>query len=192
MARGLLIVLSGPSGVGKGTVRKLFQDNPDLNLAFSTSMTTRKPRAGEVDGVDYFFKTEEEFNQAVDNGDLLEHAIFVGNQYGTPVAEVERLRNEGKNVLLEIEVDGANQVHAKCPDAVSIFLTPPSMDELENRIRNRSTEPEEIIQQRLAKAEKEMQLVSQYKYVVRNDDAKLAAKIIEDIILRHIELESQI
>lgn len=192
MARGLLIVLSGPSGVGKGTVRKIFQNNPDLNLAFSTSMTTRKPRKGEVDGVDYFFKTEEEFNQAVDNGDLLEHAIFVGNQYGTPVAEVERLRNEGKNVLLEIEVEGANQVHSKCPEAVSIFLTPPSLEELENRIRNRSTEPEEIIQQRLAKAEKEMQLISQYKYVVCNDDAELAAKIIEDIILRHIELESQI
>lgn len=192
MSRGLLIVLSGPSGVGKGTIRKLFQDNPDLNLAFSTSMTTRKPRPNEVDGIDYFFKTEEEFNQAVDNGELLEHAIFVGNQYGTPIAEVERLRNEGKNVLLEIEVEGAKQVTDKCPEAITIFVTPPSLEELENRIRYRSTEPEEIIQQRLTKAENEMKLISNYKYVVCNEDSKLAAKIIEDIILRYIELETQV
>ncbi|MBP3870971.1 MAG: guanylate kinase [Faecalicoccus sp.] len=191
MSRGLLIVLSGPSGVGKGTIRKRIQENPKLNLAFSTSMTTRKPRPGEVDGVDYFFKTEDQFNEAVKNGELLEHTVFVGNQYGTPVAEVERLRNEGKNVLLEIEVDGATQVHKKCPDAVSIFVTPPSMEELESRIRHRSTEPEEIIQQRLTKAENEMKLIYHYKYVVCNEDVELAAKIIEDIILRHVELESR-
>lgn len=114
---------------------------------------------------------------------------FVGNYYGTPLKEVNRLRDEGKNVLLEIEVQGAIQVQEKCPDAISIFIIPPSMEELERRIRGRSTEPEEIIQQRLAKASNEMKMVSQYKYIVCNDDPKLAAELIKTIILRHVELE---
>ena len=118
-----------------------------------------------------------------------EWAEFVGNYYGTPLKEVNRLRDEGKNVLLEIEVQGAIQVQEKCPDAVSIFIIPPSMEELERRIRGRSTEPEEIIQQRLAKASNEMKMVSQYKYIVCNDDPKLAAELIKTIILRHVELE---
>lgn len=189
MKRGLLIILSGPSGVGKGTIRKHFENNERLNLAYSTSMTTRKPREGEVDGVDYFFTTKEKFEEAIKNGELLEYAEFVGNYYGTPLAEVERLRNEGKNVLLEIEVQGATQVQKKCPDALSIFIIPPSMDELENRIRGRRSEPEEIIQQRLAKASHEMKMIPQYKYIVCNDDPKLAAELIETIILRNMELE---
>ena len=118
-----------------------------------------------------------------------EWAEFVGNYYGTPLKEVNRLRDEGKNVLLEIEVQGAIQVQEKCPDAVSIFIIPPSMEELERRIRGRSTELEEIIQQRLAKASNEMKMVSQYKYIVCNDDPKLAAELIKTIILRHVELE---
>ena len=152
-------------------------------------MTTRKPRAGEVDGRDYFFSTREDFEQAIQEGGLLEWAEFVGNYYGTPLKEVNRLRDEGKNVLLEIEVQGAIQVQEKCPDAISIFIIPPSMEELERRIRGRSTEPEEIIQQRLAKASNEMKMVSQYKYIVCNDDPKLAAELIKTIILRHVELE---
>lgn len=151
MKRGLLLVLSGPSGVGKGTVRKYLEADPSLKLAYSTSMTTRKPRAGEVDSTDYFFVTPEEFEKAQENGELLESAEFVGNRYGTPMKEVNRLRDEGKNVLLEIEVQGAMQVQEKCPDALSIFIIPPSMEELERRIRGRKSEPEEIIQQRLAK-----------------------------------------
>ena len=119
----------------------------------------------------------------------MEWAEFVGNYYGSPLKEVNRLRDEGKNVLLEIEVQGAIQVQEKCPDAVSIFIIPPSMEELERRIRGRSTEPEEIIQQRLAKASNEMKMVSQYKYIVCNDDPKLAAELIKTIILRHVELE---
>lgn len=189
MKRGLLIILSGPSGVGKGTIRKYFEKDDRLNLAYSTSMTTRSPRQGEKNGVDYFFTTKEKFEEAIKNGELLEYAEFVGNYYGTPLNEVERLRNEGKNVLLEIEVQGATQVQKRCPDALSIFIIPPSMDELERRIRGRRSEPEEIIQQRLAKASHEMKMIPNYKYIVCNDDPKLAAELIKTIILRHMELE---
>ena len=189
MKRGLLIILSGPSGVGKGTIRKYFEKDDRLNLAYSTSMTTRSPRQGEKDGVDYFFTTKEKFEEAIKNGELLEYAEFVGNYYGTPLNEVERLRNEGKNVLLEIEVQGATQVQKRCPDALSIFIIPPSMDELERRIRGRRSEPEEIIQQRLAKASHEMKMIPNYKYIVCNDDPKLAAELIKTIILRHMDLE---
>ena len=189
MKRGLLIILSGPSGVGKGTIRKYFEKDDRLNLAYSTSMTTRSPRQGEKDGVDYFFTTKEKFEEAIKNGELLEYAEFVGNYYGTPLNEVERLRNEGKNVLLEIEVQGATQVQKRCPDALSIFIIPPSMDELERRIRGRRSAPEEIIQQRLAKASHEMKMIPNYKYIVCNDDPKLAAELIKTIILRHMELE---
>lgn len=189
MKKGLLIILSGPSGVGKGTVRKFFENDPRLNLAYSTSMTTRKPRSGEVDGREYFFSSREDFEKAIKNGELLEYAEFVGNYYGTPLHEVERLRNEGKNVILEIEVQGATQVQEKCPDAVSIFIIPPSMEELESRIRGRKSEAEEIVQQRLAKATQEMKMIPQYKYIVCNDDPKLAAELITTIIMRHIEIE---
>ena len=189
MKRGLLIILSGPSGVGKGTIRKYFEKDDRLNLAYSTSMTTRSPRQGEKDGVDYFFTTKEKFEEAIKNGELLEYAEFVGNYYGTPLNEVEYLRNEGMNVLLEIEVQGATQVQKRCPDALSIFIIPPSMDELERRIRGRRSEPEEIIQQRLAKASHEMKMIPNYKYIVCNDDPKLAAELIKTIILRHMELE---
>lgn len=191
MKKGLLIVLSGPSGVGKGTIRQIFETNPALKLAYSTSMTTRQPREGEVDGKDYFFTSREDFEKAIQNGELLEYAEFVGNYYGTPAKEVERLRNEGKNVLLEIEVQGATQVQQKCPDCLSIFVIPPSMEELERRIRGRRSEPEEIIQQRLAKASLEMDKIPQYKYLVCNDDPQLAAELIETIILRHMEVNEQ-
>lgn len=130
MAKGLLIVISGPSGVGKGTVRDLFVGDPELNLAYSISMTTRTPRKTETNGVDYFFVSEDEFKKAIANDELLEYAKFVGNYYGTPKAYVDKLRAEGKNVLLEIEVQGAKQVVEKCPEALSIFIIPPSLDEL--------------------------------------------------------------
>ena len=153
--RGLLIILSGPSGVGKGTVRAKFSQDESLNLAYSVSMTSREKREGETDGVDYFFVSQQQFKEAIENGELLEWTEFVGNYYGTPLKYVEKLRDEGKNVLLEIEVEGAKEVQRKCPDALSIFLIPPSMAELEKRIRGRKTEPEEIVQQRLAKAERD-------------------------------------
>ncbi len=184
MKKGLLIIISGPSGVGKGTVRNCFINDETLQLAYSISMTTRAPRSGEVDGRDYIFTTKEQFEQAVKNGELLEWAEFVGNYYGTPLSAVEDLRNQGKNVLLEIEVQGATQVREKCPDALSIFIVPPTMEELEKRIRGRRSEAEEIVQQRLAKAASEMKLAKDYKYVICNEDPQLAADMISLVIKR--------
>ncbi|MBQ4251917.1 MAG: guanylate kinase [Erysipelotrichaceae bacterium] len=186
MKKGLLVVISGPSGVGKGTVREKFIDNPELNLAYSISMTSRERRKGERDGIDYFFVSRERFEEAIKNNELLEWTEFVGNYYGTPAENVESLRKLGKNVLLEIEVEGAIKVKEKCPDALTIFIIPPSMEELEKRIRGRRTEPEEIVQQRLGKANREMNMLSQYKYVVCNEDAELAAELISVIIKRHM------
>lgn len=192
MKKGLLIIISGPSGVGKGTVRKYFMNDDSLRLAYSISMTTRQPREGERNEVDYIFTTREKFEEAIAKGELLEWAEFVGNYYGTPLSQVEKLRNEGKNVLLEIEVQGADQVRAKCPDALSIFIIPPSMEELEKRIRGRRSEPEEIVQQRLAKAENEMKMVCNYKYIVCNEDPQLAAELISSIIKRHMYVEENV
>lgn len=187
MKKGLLIVLSGPSGVGKGTVLKRVMTNPDLMLTYSISMTTREKRTGEEEGINYFFVDKKKFEEAIHNEELLEYAEFVGNYYGTPLDSVNKLRNTGKNVLLEIEVKGCEQVQEKCPDAITIFLTPPSLEELENRIRGRQTEPEEILQQRLEKAKKELELVGKYKYVVCNEDPQLAADIISTIILQNMK-----
>ncbi len=179
---GKLIILSGPSGVGKGTVRAKLFENEELNLGYSISMTTRKARPCEQDGVDYFFVTNEEFDQKVADGEMLEWAEFVGNKYGTPKAYVDSLLNKGINVLLEIEVQGALQVMAKCPDALTIFLVPPSLEELENRIRGRRTEEESVVQARLSKAAKELATKDEYKYVVVNNTVEEAAKEIEEIL----------
>ncbi len=184
MKKGLLIIISGPSGVGKGTVRRKVMEDTSLNLAYSVSMTTRAPRKKEVDGVDYFFVSAAEFQRHIDEGDFLEWAEFVGNRYGTPKSYVEKLRNEGKNVILEIEVEGAKQVLRQFPgdELTSIFLIPPSFEELEARIRRRRSEPEAIIQERLNKARREMNLKYQYRYIVLNDDVDRAAAEIIDII----------
>lgn len=182
--KGTLIVFSGPSGVGKGTILKLFKDDPELKLAYSVSMTTRKKRDGEIDGVNYFFVSVEEFKKAIENNELLEYAEFVGNYYGTPNKYVEDLLNKGNNVLLEIEVQGALQVLNKCPDALSIFIVPPSMEELEKRIRGRNTETEEVVLKRLEKAKKEMECLCHYKYVICNDIPDKAKDEIVNIIKR--------
>ena len=185
MKKGLLILLSGPSGVGKGTVRKIVFNDESLNLAYSISMTTRLPRAKEVDGVDYFFVSEEEFIKRLNNNEFLEHAKFVGNYYGTPKSYVEKLREEGKNVFLEIEVEGAKQVLSQYKDddkVVSIFLLPPSLEELEKRIRGRRSEEEHIIQERLSKAKREIDLKSNYQYAVLNDNIYRAGDEIVEII----------
>lgn len=180
--KGKLFILSGPSGVGKGTVRDRILQDPDVNLTFSISMTTRLPRNGEIDGIHYYFVSREYFENAIKENALLEHAQFVGNYYGTPKAAVDKLLNEGKNVLLEIEVQGAKQVMEKCPEAITIFMVPPSFEELEKRIRGRRSEPEDIVQQRLSKARSEMELGKHYKYVVVNDTIDNASKAIIDII----------
>lgn len=181
-SKGLLIILSGPSGVGKGSIRRRLFMEEELNLVYSISMTTREPRMNEIDGVDYFFVTREEFDQNIKQDNLIEYSEFVGNYYGTPKSYVERLLNEGKNVLLEIEVNGAQQVVKKMPDAITIFLMPPSLEELERRIRGRRTEAEDIVQERLAKAAREMKLQNKYKHVVFNDDLETASLEIAKII----------
>lgn len=186
MKRGTLIILSGPSGVGKGTVREqLFKMN-DLNLAYSISMTTRKPRPGEVNGVDYYFVDQATFNQKIQEDGFLEYAQFVSNSYGTPKDKVEEMLEEGKNVVLEIEVQGALQVMEKVPEALTIFLIPPSMEELERRIRGRKTEAESVMQERLAKAEREIKTKDSYKHVVVNNTVEQAANEIADIIRHNI------
>ena len=189
MKKGLLIVFSGPSGVGKGTVIKELMKDEKLNLVYSISMTTRAPREGEVDGVNYFFVDKEEFMQAIDNNELLEHASFVDNFYGTPKKYVESQRALGNNVLLEIETVGAKQVMEKAKDdkgCVSIFITPPSIEELEKRIRGRQTESEEFIQKRVSKAMQELKETQHYKHVVCNDDLAITIENIRNILLEEI------
>lgn len=187
--RGLLVVISGPSGVGKGTIRKALFEMPDNNFCYSVSMTTRKPREGEKDGVDYFFVSREEFDDNLKKGNFLEWAEFVGNRYGTPKHYVDELRAQGKNVVLEIEVEGTKQVLSRCKgsNVVSIFVIPPSYEDLEARIRHRSTEPEDIIQKRLQKARKEMHLKYHYEYVVLNDRPDRAGREIREIIRNKLD-----
>ena len=189
MKRGLLIVLSGPSGVGKGTVRKKVFKDLSLNLAYSISMTTRQPRNGERHGVEYFFITTEEFEQKIKEDAFLEYTKFVGNYYGTPYEYVEQLRNEGKNVFLEIEIEGAKKVLSKCKgdDVISIFLVPPSLEELERRIRGRKSETDDIIQERLAKARREIGFKDNYEYVVVNNNLSKACYRIKQIIHNRIK-----
>ena len=181
--KGLLIVLSGPSGVGKGTVRKEIFSQPNTAFEYSISMTTRLPREGEVDGVDYFFKSREEFEILIEQDKLLEYAEFVGNYYGTPVDYVRETLNSGKDVFLEIEVQGARQVREKFPEGLFIFLAPPSLSELESRIVNRGTESEELIRQRMLAAKAEIELMDLYDYVVENDHVEQACHRINAIVI---------
>jgi len=189
MKKGLLIILSGPSGVGKGTVREYIFSHSNLPFVYSVSMTTRKPRIREVDGQDYYFVTPEEFQRNIDNDNFLEYASFVGNSYGTPKDKVEELREQGKHVFLEIEVQGATQVlnSSKGPGVISFFLMPPSIETLEKRIKGRKTESKELIQERLEKGRREMQLAGMYDYVVINDRVENAGELIIDIILKKIQ-----
>lgn len=180
--RGLLIVLSGPSGVGKGTVCRVLREEADNNLQYSVSATTRKPREGEVEGVHYFFKTREQFETMIEHDQLLEHAEFVGNYYGTPVEWVRETLERGKDVILEIEVQGAFQVKERFPEAVFLFLAPPSLQELRNRLVGRGTESEEVIKQRLLVAREEIELMDAYDYVVTNDEVDKAIDRIKAIV----------
>jgi len=187
MKKGLLIVVSGPSGVGKGTVREKLFNTPNHNLHYSISMTTRAPRIGEVDGIDYFFVSKDEFLTRVKDDAMLEWAEFVGNYYGTPLDYVEKSRLEGKDVVLEIEVQGAMQVKNKVRDGLFVFLAPPSIEELENRLLTRGTEDIEVIKKRIDKARNELPLADSYDYVVINDNVDSAVSEILDIIEKEKE-----
>ncbi|MGS2776792.1 guanylate kinase [Robertmurraya sp. GLU-23] len=188
--KGLLIVLSGPSGVGKGTVRKEVFSQPDTAFEYSISMTTRAPREGEVDGVDYFFKSREEFEQLIKEEKLLEYAEFVDNYYGTPVDYVRQTLDSGKDVFLEIEVQGARQVRKKFPDGLFIFLVPPSLSELKNRIVTRGTETEDVINNRMNAAREELEMMHLYDYVVENDQVDRAVERIKAIVVaEHLRRE---
>ena len=173
--KGTLFVLSGPSGVGKGTLNeKLFAEFGE-QIAFSVSATTRAPREGEIDGKHYFFISRQEFENRIANNDFLEYAQFAGNCYGTPKPYVLSLLEQGKNVVLEIEVQGALQVMERMEECVSIFILPPSFEELERRLRGRGTETEEKIQARLATAREEIEHAPSYKYQIINGEEIEAA-----------------
>lgn len=180
--RGLLIVFSGPSGVGKGTVRQEIFSTPDHKFEYSVSMTTRAQRPGEVDGKDYFFRSREEFEELIRNGQMLEYAEYVGNYYGTPLTYVNETLDKGIDVFLEIEVQGALQVKKKVPDAVFIFLTPPDLNELQERLVSRGTDSEEVIAQRIERAREEIALMSEYDYAIVNDEVPLAAERVKRVI----------
>ncbi|WP_336786463.1 guanylate kinase [Paenibacillus sp. MMO-177] len=182
MDKGLLIVLSGPSGVGKGTVCSVLRQKVP-ELVYSVSATTRKPRQGEIDGINYFFKTREQFQEMIAKDALLEHAEYVGNCYGTPRDFVESTLASGKDVILEIEVQGALKVKEKFPEGVFVFLLPPSLDELKSRITGRGTETQDTINNRMSVAVEEMSLIRHYDYAVVNDEIDAACHRIQSIIV---------
>ena len=191
--RGLLVLYSGPSGCGKGTVmQQVLAQRQDTVV--SVSVTTRSPRPGEQDGVEYFFRTREQFEQMIEQGQLLEYAQYNGNYYGTPRAEIEKLLDQGKNVILEIEVQGAEKVMDSGIDVVSVFLAPPSMQELSRRLHKRATEEEAVVQSRLDIARREMSRMFRYQFVVVNGELERAVQDVHAILdaerLRYSRIKS--
>ena len=181
MPKGKTFIICGPSGVGKGTVvSRLLEADP--TLYFSVSATTRAPRAGEADGVHYHFLTRERFQEWIDAGDFLEHAQFVGNFYGTPRRYVDEAMDQGRDVLLDIEIQGAEQIHQKRPEAVRIYIAPPSWEELERRLTGRGTEDGEKIRSRLARGREEFAAAKDFDYLVINDTVDHAVAEIRAIM----------
>ena len=180
MAKGVLLIISGPSGSGKGTIVE--QLVSELGYCVSISATTRNPRPNEKDGIHYFFKTKEEFEKMIEKGELLEHAAFCGNYYGTPKKYVEEQLESGKNIILEIEVQGALQVKKKYNDAVLIFTMPPTLTELRRRLEFRGTETKEVIDARINRAEEELEFLPDYDYIVINDTVDEAVKDVDCIV----------
>lgn len=177
---GLLVIVSGPSGAGKGTiVSELIKDS---SYALSTSITTREARQGEIEGVHYFFRSPEQFEQMIEKNELLEYAEFCGNYYGTPTFYVEQQLQQGKNVILEIEVQGALQVKQRFKDAILIFLTPHNITELRNRLEKRATETLEKINMRMKRAKEEIKLIDKYDYIVINEVVEDAVQCINNIV----------
>ena len=180
--QGMLIVMSGPSGVGKSTVRQELFKRKALDFRYSISMTTRKPRPGEKNGRDYFFVTKDQFRKRIQKGQMLEYAQYVDNYYGTPLPYVQKMLNAGHNVFLEIEVQGAMKVKKKCPQALFIFLGPPSWPALKERLIGRKTDSMPVINKRIRRATQELKMIPHYDYLVLNDHIKSAADRIETII----------
>ena len=181
MSSGLLIVFSGPSGAGKDTILKRLLEK-DKSIRLSISATTRRPRSGEVDGVDYYFVDRNKFIIMQQNDDMLESAEYCGNFYGTPRKPIEKWISEGNNVILEIEVQGGSQIKQKIPECVSIFILPPSLSELEQRLKNRKTESDEVISNRLETAHNEILQAVNYDYAVINDSVESAVDEIINIV----------
>lgn len=179
--KGLLLVISGPSGVGKGTICKEYLRTHD-DCTLSVSATTRSPREGEIDGVNYFFLSHEEFRKRIDADGFLEHAVFCENYYGTPKDAVMEMIESGKDVILEIEVQGALQVRAHYPEAVFIFVLPPALGDLEARLRGRGTETEEVILSRLERAKAEFKYIEKYNYILINDTVEDATARLDAIV----------
>ncbi len=183
---GRLIVFTGPSGVGKGTLLKALRDRYP-NLKLSISATTRPPRPGEVNGKDYYFVSREQFQTMVENGDLLEWAEFAGNFYGTPKTAVQRHLDEGEWIILEIELEGARQVRHTFPQALQLFVLPPSLDELEQRIRQRGKDSEEAIVRRMARAQVEIDAAPEFDVQIVNDDLETALQQLETAIFDSVD-----
>lgn len=179
--RGILIVISGPSGAGKGTICKALVER-DKNLFVSVSATTRAPRKGEIDGINYHFLTKEDFFDKVNKGEFLEHAEVYGNHYGTLKSNIEELLEAGKNVILEIDIQGALSVKENTKEGIFIFILPPSMEELKNRIVNRGSETKESLLKRFQSAYQEINYISRYNYAVVNDVVEQAVERVENII----------
>ncbi len=180
--KGLLIVVSGPSGVGKGTVLKEYLAKRGDDVFYSVSATTRSPRPGEENGKHYHFITEDEFKKLIDDDGTLEYAEYSGNYYGTPKEPVEKALSSGRDVILEIEVKGAKKVLKKKPEAISVFVMPPSMDELRRRLIDRNTEDMQTVERRLAAAVDEMKQAHTYDYIVINDTVESALKQLETVV----------
>lgn len=182
MSKGVLTVVSGFSGAGKGTVMKRLLEKYK-NYALSISVTTRKPREGERDGVEYFFRTREEVEEMIQHDQLLEHAEYVGNYYGTPRFYVEEMLSQGKNVILEIEIQGAMKIKEKIPEAVLVFVTPPTIEELRSRLTGRGTETADVIASRLRRAAEESEGMNDYDYILINDQVEDCVDQLHQIIL---------
>ena len=189
--KGILLVLSGFSGSGKGTVMKEIMKKYSDRYALSISATTRSPRQGETDGVEYFFKTREEFEEMIAKDELIEYAQYVSNYYGTPKAYVQEQLNAGKDVILEIEIQGALKIKEKFPDTLLLFMTPPSAEELKKRLIGRGTESMEVIQARLKRAIEEAEGIEKYDYLIINDDLEECVERFHSIVTNEHERVSR-
>ena len=178
--KGRIFIICAPSGCGKGTI--LGEILKDDSFYYSISATTRAPREGEQDGVNYHFITKEEFEQRIAQGGMLEYAQYCGNYYGTPKKEVEQMRDAGRDVILEIEVEGAMKVRALCPDAVFLFIAPPSVEELRRRLNKRGTEAAEVIEERVSQAARELSYADRYDYIIVNGELEKAIQDFRTVV----------